>query len=504
MIENRHKLILLLTVVLATGFLATSFVSYQASKLSIRDAIIDTELPLTADNIYSEIQKDLIRPIFVSSMMASNTFLRDWVLEGEKSPEKISNYLADVQQKYGAFVSFFVSEETKSYYYGKGQLKKISPDEPRDVWYYRVRDMQQPYEINVDKDLAHADALTIFVNYRVLDYDNRYIGATGVGLTVDSVQGLINSYQQRYRRDIYFVGADGTIMLSSGKRQLPGVNLKDIEGLEKLMPRVLSQEKGNYEYAHGGSNHLINVRYLPELKWYLFVEKSEGEATAGIRNTLYINLLICFFVTAIVILLTHLVFRRYQKQLETMATTDSLTGLPNRRAFGVVIDLLFNENMRNKTTTGIILLDIDNFKQVNDKYGHLAGDKVLIDVATVVKSSMRAIDFICRWGGEEMLIVVKNCNEHSIMQLAEKIRLSIEAEATYYNEEKINITASLGAAVTHEGEKIEHVVERADYAMYQAKSLGRNRSVLSSSGEINEGNGAEASNIEDSSAPDQD
>src|SRR5690606_4814123 len=109
MIENRHKLILLLTVVLMTGFLATSFVSYQASKLSIRDAIIDSELPLTTDNIYSEIQKDLIRPIFISSMMASNTFLRDWVLEGEKSPEKISNYLKDVQQTYGAFVSFFVS-----------------------------------------------------------------------------------------------------------------------------------------------------------------------------------------------------------------------------------------------------------------------------------------------------------------------------------------------------------------------------------------------------------
>jgi diguanylate cyclase (GGDEF)-like protein len=77
------------------------------------------------------------------------------------------------------------------------------------------------------------------------------------------------------------------------------------------------------------------------------------------------------------------------------------------------------------------------------------------------------------------------------MQLAEKIRLSIEAEATYYNEEKINITASLGAAVTHEGERIEHVVERADYAMYRAKALGRNRSVLSSAGKSDEETGAE-------------
>ncbi len=481
MIESRHKLILLLTAVLATGFLATSFVSYQASKLSIRNAIIDSELPLTTDNIYSEIQKDLIRPIFISSMMASNTFLRDWVLEGEKNPEKISNYLQDIQQKYGAFASFFVSEETKSYYVGEGQLKKIKPDEPRDIWYYRVREMHQPYEINVDKDLAHADALTIFVNYRVLDYNNRYIGATGIGLTVDSVQRLINSYQQRYQREVYFVSKDGKVMLSSGKRQRPGTNIRDIEGLSKLMPRVLASDKGNYEYRQGGANHLINVRYLPELKWYLFVEKSESEATAAIRDTLYINLLICLIVTTIVILLTHLALRRYQKRLETMATTDSLTGLPNRRAFGVVVELLFNENTRNKTSTGIILLDLDNFKLVNDRHGHLAGDKVLIDVAATVRSCVRASDFICRWGGEELLVVVKNCNEHSVMQLAEKIRLAIEAGATYYNEGKISITASLGAAVTLEGEKIERVIERADYAMYQAKARGRNRSVLSSS-----------------------
>jgi diguanylate cyclase (GGDEF)-like protein len=482
MIASRYKLLLLLTIVLATAFMATSFVSYKASKMSIRGAIIDSELPLTADNIYSELQKDLIRPVFISSMMASNTFLRDWVLEGEKNTEKISNYLQDVQQKYGAFASFFVSEETKSYYYGQGQLKIIKPDEPRDIWYYRVREMQQPYEINVDKDLAHADALTIFVNYRVLDYDNRYIGATGIGLTVDSVQGLINSYQQRYQREVYFVGHDGKVMLSSAKRLRPGMNIRDLEGLNKLLPGILASDKGNYEYWQGGANHLINVRYLPELKWYLFVEKSESEATADIRNTLYINLLICFIVTAFVILLTHLALRSYQRRLETMATTDSLTGLPNRRAFGVVVELLFNEGVRNKTATAIILIDIDNFKLVNDKYGHLAGDKVLIEITNTVRSCMRAADFICRWGGEELLIVVKQCNEHSVMQLAEKVRLAIEAGATYYNEEKISITASLGAAVTSDGERIEHVIERADYAMYQAKSQGRNRSILSPSG----------------------
>ena len=142
---SRHKLIFLIIAILATGFIATSLVSYHVSRLSIHNAIVDSTLPLSSDNIYSEIQKDLIRPIFISSMMASDTFLRDWVLDGEAEVDKISRYLQEVQTQYGAFVTFLVSDRTSNYYYGKGILKQVKPGEERDVWYYRVREMQNPY-----------------------------------------------------------------------------------------------------------------------------------------------------------------------------------------------------------------------------------------------------------------------------------------------------------------------------------------------------------------------
>lgn len=194
-IDSKRKVIFLLWVLLCIGFLATSIVSYVVSKNAIRDAIVISELPLTADNIYSEIQKDLIRPIFISSMMASDTFMRDWVVAGEQDTVRINRYLKEIRETYGTFSSFFVSEKTRNYYYADGVLKQVSEDDPLDAWYFRVRQMQTPYEINVDPDATHANALTIFVNYRVFDYASNFIGATGVGLTVDAVRTLIDNYQ---------------------------------------------------------------------------------------------------------------------------------------------------------------------------------------------------------------------------------------------------------------------------------------------------------------------
>ncbi len=151
-IFDRRSLLLILSVLLFSGFFATTLFSYFVSKHAIRDAIIGQDLPLTSSNIYSEIQKDLVRPVLISSTMAHDTFLRDWVLKGESNVDEMARYLNEMKERYGAFSSFFVSDKSAIYYTGKGVLKHISPNEPRDAWYYRVRNMKQDYEINVDPD----------------------------------------------------------------------------------------------------------------------------------------------------------------------------------------------------------------------------------------------------------------------------------------------------------------------------------------------------------------
>ncbi len=257
---NRRRLLLLLSLLLCAGFFATTLASYFVSKKTIRDAIIRSELPLTSSNIYSEIQKDLVQPILVSSTMAHDTFLRDWVLDGEKNPSEISRYLSEIKARYGAFSTFFVSENTAIYYTGDGMLKKVRINEPRDEWYFRVRSMKAPYEINVDPDLANKDALTIFINYRVLDFNGNYIGAAGIGLTVDAVRQLIMDYQQRFARTIYFVDHSGKIVLYADGSGYADHDLHKAPGIGPILEQIFSEKKGAYQYSAGGEEHLLNVR----------------------------------------------------------------------------------------------------------------------------------------------------------------------------------------------------------------------------------------------------
>lgn len=471
-IFDRRGLLLILGLLLSAGFFATTLLGYQVSRRAIRDVIIGQHLPLTSSNIYSEIQKDLVRPVLISSTMANDTFLRDWVLKGEGKVSEMARYLGEVKQRYGAFSSFFVSEKSAIYYTGEGLLKRVSPNEPRDAWYYRVRDMKEAYEINVDPDLANRDALTIFINYRVFDFDGNYIGATGIGLTVDSVRRLISDYQQRFQRTIYFVDAKGKVVVF-GNQLDRASDLSAAEGVGPLVDRILREKSGIYQYQAGGDNHILNVSYLPELKWYLFVEQNEEVALAGIRRTLYINLAISLAVTLVVVMLTHLALSRYQHRIEKMASTDKLTGLLNRHAFTILVEKLLAAFRRTPHPISVLLADIDHFKEINDRFGHLVGDEVLAATARALREGLRESDIAVRWGGEEFLMVLQDCTIEEAIRIAENLRQAVEQVRIAGR--VMDIRISIGVSEFDGVETIDQTASRADAALYQAKQGGRNR-----------------------------
>lgn len=474
-LHDKYKLITLIAVLLGIGFMVTSLASYYVSKSAIRDSIVENELPVTADNVYSEIQKDLIRPVFVSSMMAGDTFLRDWILGGEKDVSKITKYLQEIKNSYRAVASFFVSERTRVYYFAEGILKKVSETEPRDEWYFRLRKMEQPYEINVDPDLANRDAMTIFINYRVFDYQGRFLGATGVGLTVDAVKKMVNEYQQRYQRRIFFVDRGGRIVLSDGRVKKTGTNIRQVEGLIAMADEIFAAGHGSFTYQSGGETLLLNVRFIPELNWYLFVEKEENEAISGIRQTLYLNLLLSLIVTAVIIIASVMTIDRFQSRLEEMATRDKLTGLYNRQAFDILMEQYQAELKRRVEPFSLILFDIDHFKRINDVYGHLEGDRVLKAIAREAAANIRESDILCRWGGEEFLVILKGCALADAFRTAEEIREAVSQLEMGVGTDNIKVTVSLGVAQYQGGEKIDQLLKRVDEAMYLAKEQGRNR-----------------------------
>ena len=312
-LNSKPKFLLLLSVILIAGFVSTSLVSYFVSLKSLRKEIDTSSLPLTSDNIYSEIQRDLLQPIFITSLMANDTFLKDWILEGEKDVDQITKYLKEILIHYGAFTSFFVSENTSNYYQADGILKKVSPTEERDIWYFRVKDLADDYELNVDPDLANDDAMTIFINHKVKDYEGNYLGATGVGLTINSVNQLINKYSDKYDRNIYFVNQTGKVQLNNLDKKNMISNIMQIPELQQVSSKLLSKQISSITYKHNNQTIHLNTRYIEELDWYLFVEQSEKDSVSSINKALWSNLLLCLIITIIVLSLIFLSLNIYQK-----------------------------------------------------------------------------------------------------------------------------------------------------------------------------------------------
>lgn len=160
-----------------------------------------------------------------------------------------------------------------------------------------------------------------------------------------------------------------------------------------------------------------------------------------------------------------------------MATTDALTGLSNRRAF---IDWATREVLRCARYSDhfcVMLLDVDHFKQVNDRYGHAAGDAVLAAVSRLMGSVVRSCDVVARWGGEEFVVALPSTTLDGATLVAERIRAALEVHpiADPNGGQVLSVTASFGVAELEAGESLEQLVDRADRAMYAAKSAGRNR-----------------------------
>lgn len=166
---------------------------------------------------------------------------------------------------------------------------------------------------------------------------------------------------------------------------------------------------------------------------------------------------------------------RRSETLEQAALTDALTGMHNRRYFDDALREYIEEFRRINRPVGLMLLDLDHFKQVNDTYGHDVGDEVLRAVATCLKGVTRYHDVAARLGGEEFAVVTPNMDGERLTKFAERIRGAIANMAIQSGNARLNVTTSLGLAVWDGKETAEEFYRRADRLLYQAKSMGRNR-----------------------------
>lgn len=169
--------------------------------------------------------------------------------------------------------------------------------------------------------------------------------------------------------------------------------------------------------------------------------------------------------------------RQSLAELAEQVRTDPLTGLANYRYFSQALEQEMERTQRSGQPTTLIMLDIDHFKKVNDRWGHEVGNQALVHIAKLMLETVRKLDIPCRYGGEEFAIILPNTELSASVPVAERLRRAIDETPLTVDEKKLSLTASLGIGSYLLGEKAtpEELVQRADHYLYLAKQEGRNQ-----------------------------
>ncbi len=162
-------------------------------------------------------------------------------------------------------------------------------------------------------------------------------------------------------------------------------------------------------------------------------------------------------------------------KLQAEASQDSLTNVPNRKYLNAIIESKIREFKAVNVPFGVNFIDIDNFKHINDTYGHGIGDEILKLLVQTVQSNLRKNDIIGRLGGEEFVVVFSDINKQGLEKASEKIRTLVESSSLRLTDNDLKITISIGATLVNENDTVSSILERSDNLMYQSKKNGKNR-----------------------------
>lgn len=212
-------------------------------------------------------------------------------------------------------------------------------------------------------------------------------------------------------------------------------------------------------------------------------------ATDGVNSLILITNRQLVIMAIVTITITSHIYMTRQKEFDTtlqrIAVTDSLTGISNRRALLKEMERRISEAVRYNQDLSFILFDIDDFKAINDHYGHAAGDKVLKTLVNTCKNWLRSIDFIGRYGGEEFIVICPNTSLDGAMALAERMRIAVSGTETRFLDTTLKVTVSVGVTELYDhmhlfqngrtdNDVLNTMINAADAAMYRAKQKGKN------------------------------
>lgn len=311
------------------------------------------------------------------------------------------------------------------------------------------------------------NSLAILTQTNINDFLHAYI---------DSAKNIVHISIIEENHNIYASSDISLVGTKLEEKDIPASTMLEIDG--KLRYRTIIDS-----HTHDDSSR-VKLLLITDASTYLDHEKrlfTTATVTAAIA------LLFALFTSRLIYFsaieqsrsekerLEHLVKIR-TKEIELLSKTDPLTGLWNRRHLEESLDAEFKRAKRYKKELSIMVIDLDRFKNINDTYGHMAGDEVLRQVSLKIKECQRETDFIARYGGEEIVVILPETNLKTSITVADDIREAIAKSPVIFESNVINVTASIGvSALRSDHESYPTIFAEADEALYHAKKMGRNR-----------------------------
>lgn len=464
--KNYWKIPVLISLILVFSVGITSIIIF----FSFNDLVKDNTkkiAELSTTNIFSDINFELTKPIYVSKTMASDSFIKEWLAnESPANHSQIIEYLMGIQQEYGYLSTFLISTESLHYYHYTGLHKTITPDDAHDVWYYDFVASGLDYEADVDIDEA-SGMLTLFINARMEDASDNLIAVVGVGVEMGYIQDFLSRFEVFYELEAFLINAEGLVQSHSNTNQILSRNIFNEVPYGFYESLILTNRTGVQVIEdHQSTDQYIITRYVPVLNWFIVVRKQINAFENFFEDYFWISLVNLFVMVGVVSMSVIGLIQSHQRTMIELALTDSLTGLYNRRGFNHASSRLLRDKSKEFHA---IIFDIDAFKEINDVYGHNFGDQILVMVAKHLKQRKNASFLVCRYGGDEFAGLFQGTKD-DLRGIIESIRSDIRNE-TFTEGRAISMSVGV-ASMQGITDSLEAMLKRADVSMYKSKLQG--------------------------------
>ena len=281
----RIKISVILTAVIVLLLIGVSLISYNIARNLYTEKVVKDELPLAVSNVAGEIGYAIDKVINTSYQMTKNDYLLKWIDEGEPKDglATLFNYNTDLMKAFNLSTAMFVSDRTLNYYTNDKILKQLSKDNPRDSWYFDVKNGKEINSLNIQVSEA-TGSLTLYVNSKV-EKDGKFYGVSAIGMNLDDIVNLVTSKTMGEGSKFLMVDSSGIVKIEKSDR-VGKVNVKDVLGKEKF-DVLMNKNGGVIRHFNGTRNLIIGSKYIPSLDWYLFGEMDEDVLLKDLHTLFY-------------------------------------------------------------------------------------------------------------------------------------------------------------------------------------------------------------------------